>query len=176
MKIPVVAISDNKLAFALATLFVNLMEVKDKETFYELNAVVSPDFSEDNIVKLKSIERQYKDCSVRVVVMDHRFDNIKNQTGYIANACAYKMCLSEIFPEYHKVLYLDTDLLIFRDLCELYKTDMGENYIAGVFSLDHYLQRRELKELLQIPDLLTYVNAGMLLVTLALIPRLCIAA
>ena len=36
MRIPVAAITDNKLAFALGTLFINLMETKNESTFYDL--------------------------------------------------------------------------------------------------------------------------------------------
>lgn len=167
MRIPVVAISDDKLAFALGALFVNLCETADKDTFYELTALVSPDFGTENQTKIESIAVRYSGrCSVQIIRMDSRFDKIKNETGYIANACAYKMCLAEVLPEYDKVVYLDTDLLIFRDLSALYQTDLGDNYIGGVFSLEHYLNRRELAGLLQIPDMASYVNAGVLLFNL----------
>lgn len=168
MNIPVVVISDNKLSFAVGTLFVNLMETKSQDTFYELNVIFAPDVSDDNIARVKSIEQMYKgNCSINIIKMDSRFDNIKNETHYIANACAYKMCLAELFPQYDKVIYLDTDIIVFEDLQELYEYDVADNYIAGVFSEEHYYIRTDLPKLLQIPDLTGYVNAGILVFNLS---------
>ena len=170
--VPIVAISDNKLAFALATLFVNCMETKDSTTFYEFIAILDPDLEQDNIEKIKFIESLYPNCcSVNIISMDSRFKNIANNTGYIANACASKMILGELLPQYDKVLYLDTDLVIFRDLFDLYSTQLANNYIGGVFSLEHYLGRRDLAQLLDIPNLASYVNAGMLVFNLAQIRK-----
>ena len=165
--IPVVAISDNKLSFAVGALFVNLLETKDKTTFYELVAVLSPDVTKENIDKIKQVQKLYpNDCSVKIIQMDSRFDAIPNKTGYIANACAYKMCLGEILPEYKKVVYLDTDIIVFGDLSELYDTDMDDAYIAGVHSLFHYLYRRHFPERLQIADMACYINAGIMVMNL----------
>ena len=165
--IPVVAISDNKLSFAVGALFVNLLETKAKTTFYELVAVLSPDVTKANIDKIKHVQKLYpNDCSVKIIQMDSRFDKIPNKTGYIANACAYKMCLGEILPEYKKILYLDTDIIVFGDLSEFYDTDMEDAYIGGVNSVYHYLYRRELLEKLMIPDLSYYINAGVMVMNL----------
>lgn len=165
--IPVVAISDNKLSFAVGALFVNLLETKDKTTFYELIAVLSPDVTKQNIDKIKQVQKLYpNDCSVKIIQMDSRFDKIPNKTGYIANACAYKMCLAEILPEYKKVVYLDTDIIVFGDLSEFYDTDMEDAYIGGVNSVYHYLYRRELLERLKVPDLSYYINAGVMVMNL----------
>lgn len=167
-KVPIVAISDNKLAFALATLFISLLETKNNDTFYELNALVSPDFSQDNIDKIKSIEDTYKNqCSINIIVMDNRFDNIKNGTGRISNACAYKFSISEMFPHYDKVIYLDTDILVFEDLNEMYNIDIGDNYIGGVYSFRRWLINKSLIKRLDIPDLFQYVQAGVLIFNLS---------
>ena len=172
MRIPIIVISDKKLAFSVATLFVNLLETKNPDTFYELNALVTPGFDDTHIEKIKSIEKKYKgQCSINIIKMDTRFDNIKNQTGYIANACAYKMCLGEMFPQYKKAIYLDTDTIVFKDLTEMYNIDLEDNYIGGVFSLEHYINRKDLLSILSLPNLYSYVNAGVLLFNLDLIRK-----
>ena len=167
MNIPIVVISDNNLAFSVGTLFVNLMETKKEDTFYELNLLVTPDFTEENLSRIKSIEDTYTNkCKINIIVMDDRFNDITNKTKHISNACAYKFCIPEKFPQYDKILYLDTDIIVFEDLEELYSVNPEDNYIAGVFSLHHYLRRRELIKLLEIPNLLKYVNAGVLIFNL----------
>ncbi len=165
--IPIAIITDNKLAFSVATLIVNLLETKNDNTFYDLNIVVTTNFESDNIDKIQNLEQQYKNhCSINFVKMDERFKEAKNGTGYISNACAFKMCFGELFPQYSKILYLDTDIIVFEDLSELYNNELDDNYIGGVFSLGHYLKRRELIQELAIPDLSSYINAGVLLLNL----------
>ena len=167
IRIPVVAIADNKQAFAIGSLFTNLVLTANKNTFYELNAVLAPDFTNGNIKTLLSLQNEYSEkCKINVVRMDTRFDNIKNKTGHIANACAYKMCLAEVLPQYDKVVYLDTDTIVFNDLQEMYETELGDNYIGGVFSPGYYLTKRDLIVKLDIPDMDMYVNAGILLFNL----------
>ena len=166
-KTSIVVNSDNNLAFAVATLFTNLLETKNNENFLDLNVLVTPDFKDEYVKKIKSIELQYRgQCSIDVVKMDHRFDNIRNKTGYITNCAAYRMCVAEMFPLHHKMLYLDTDIIVFDDLYELFNTDITGYYIGGVFSIEHYIYRNELIEKLVIPDLSQYVNSGVLLLNL----------
>ncbi len=167
MNIPIVTITDNKLAFAIATLFINLLETQKTENFLELNVLVTPDFTLDNLDKIQQVQSLYQNsCKINIIKMDDRFDHIKNQTGYIANACAYKMCLAEMFPNYDKVIYLDSDIIVLNDLENLYKTDLGNNYIGGVFSLAHFFNQEKYLKRLNIPNMLYYVNAGVLLFNL----------
>ena len=170
--IPIVAISDDKLSFALGTLFTNLVLVKKSTTFYEFFAILSPDTSKENIYKIKQVQDMYPDeCSVTIIQMDDRFDKIPNGTGYIANACAYKMCIAEVLPFIDKIIYLDTDIVVFDDLTDLYNTDITDAYIGGVPSIEHYLTRRDLPDQLQIPDLSQYINAGVMVMNLGKIRR-----
>lgn len=163
--IPIVVISDERQAFAVATAFINLLEVKKTGTFYDLYAIVSPDFGAENKAKIKSIQNDYEACAIHLIEADNRFDNIKNKTTYISNACAYKFCLAEFLPKLNKVLYLDTDIVVFDDLTALYDIDIKDNYIGGVFSFAHLLQAG-LRERLNVSDMLSYVNAGVMLVNL----------
>ena len=163
--VPIAIISDNKIAFSVATLIINILKICDEKTFYEINVVVTSDFTEENIDKIKSTEDSNR-CSINIIKMDDRFEDAKNGTGYISNAAAFRFCFGELFPQYSKILYLDTDIIVFEDLYELYSIDLGNNYIAGVFSLGHYLNRRDLAEMLFIPDLSNYVNSGVLLFNL----------
>ena len=166
--VPIVTISDNKLCFAVGTLFTNLVKVKDKTTFYDFFAVLAPDTAQENIDKIRKVAEMWPDdCSITIIKMDNRFDDIENKTGYIANACAYKMCLAEILEHLDKIIYLDTDILVFDDLLDLYNTDLTDAYIAGIPSLEHYLTRRDLAQKLNIPNMAQYINAGVMVMNLA---------
>ena len=40
--------------------------------------------------------------------------------------------IPSIFPEYDKVIYLDSDIVVNCDIAELYNKDMGDNIIGAV--------------------------------------------
>lgn len=72
-------------------------------------------------------------------------------------------------PEYNKCIYLDCDLIVYGDLKELYETELGNNYLAGVRDC-HIMEDtpREVQHqnLLGLPSRDKYVNAGVLVINL----------
>ena len=79
----------------------------------------------------------------------------------LVNAYNTRLLVAEIFPSMDKILYLDSDILVFKDLSKLYHTDLNDNY-AGVVG--------DVKEAvaLRTPVLGTkaYFNAGVILFNL----------
>ena len=84
---------------------------------------------------------------------------IKNLTPY------YRLLIPKVLPQYvDKAFYLDADMVVNGSLSELYHTELGDNYIAGVRDayISHigYLPNDNFHK----GDL--YINAGMLLCNL----------
>lgn len=50
---------------------------------------------------------------------------------YYTSAIYYRLFIVGLFPQYDKVLYLDSDTVILGDIAELYNVPLGDNYIAG---------------------------------------------
>ena len=46
-------------------------------------------------------------------------------------ATYYRLFIPELFPNYEKIIYLDTDILLLKDISSLYLTDLGQNYLAA---------------------------------------------
>ena len=44
----------------------------------------------------------------------------------------YRLYISNLFPQYNKALYLDTDLIVCEDLTELYNTNLENLYVGAV--------------------------------------------
>ncbi len=55
--------------------------------------------------------------------------------GKFPPASLMRLDLALLLPELDKVLYLDGDVVVLKDLTELYQTDLGDNLIAGVRSV-----------------------------------------
>jgi lipopolysaccharide biosynthesis glycosyltransferase len=81
----------------------------------------------------------------------------------------YRLFIASLFPEYDKIIYLDSDVVVLGDVSELYRVDMGDNIIAA--APEQFVQNTEQfrtyasMALGVDPD--GYVNAGVLVINLA---------
>ena len=55
---------------------------------------------------------------------------------YVSQADFFKIFMPEIFKNFDKILYLDTDILILKDLTKLYQTNLGNKYIGAIKRFD----------------------------------------
>ena len=66
-----------------------------------------------------------------------------------------------------KILYLDVDALVVSDISDLWNIDLGDNYVAG--TVDSGMMKDGVVYLKFIDSNIPYINAGVLLMNLALI-------
>ncbi len=91
---------------------------------------------------------------------------------HLSGETYYRLLLGKIFPGCQKVIYIDTDVIVLRDLADLFSFDLKDNIIAGVIDPDHAGQVNLIKsgvkkyttEELGLKDPFTYVQAGVLLI------------
>ncbi len=50
---------------------------------------------------------------------------------YYSKTTYYRLFIAEMFPQYSKALYLDSDTVILGDVSELYRTDIGDAYLGA---------------------------------------------
>ncbi len=56
--------------------------------------------------------------------------------GHFKVETYYRLLMPDILPQYSKVLYLDSDMIIRHDIAELFRIDPGENLLAAVKDAD----------------------------------------
>ena len=52
---------------------------------------------------------------------------------YYSYTTYYRLFLAEMFPEYEKALYIDSDTVVLGDISELFDYDIGDNYVTRLF-------------------------------------------
>jgi len=50
---------------------------------------------------------------------------------YYSKTTYYRFFIAEMYPEYDKAIYVDSDLIIQGDISKLYNTDIGDSYLGG---------------------------------------------
>lgn len=103
-------------------------------------------------------------------------DNYRLQAkDHITVETFYRFLILDILKEYEKVIYLDCDLIVCRDLSELYETDLENNYIGAVYDVDFagqlnspWLRIKEYEcKTLHLKDPYKYFQAGVLVMNIS---------
>ncbi len=50
---------------------------------------------------------------------------------YYSKTTYFRFFIAEMFPEYNKAIYIDSDTIVQGDISKLYTTDIGDNYIGA---------------------------------------------
>ena len=61
-------------------------------------------------------------------------ESIANQLpirDYYSKTTYYRLFIAEMFPEYQKAIYLDSDTVVMGDISRLYQTDLGDAYVGA---------------------------------------------
>ena len=128
--IPIVFAAGNNYMAIFATCLQSLIKHLNKKYNYDV-VLIQTDVSKENKKILSGMCEPYDNLSLRF------FDATRLLSGYQLKANAhiteetyYRFLIQEALPDYDKVLYLDSDLVINGDIAELYETNI-ENYILA---------------------------------------------
>lgn len=167
--IPICTITDENLTFTVPALFISIMETAKQSTFCKFYCFITKNVSQKDREKIIAVQEMYKNCTVELIDMGEKYLDSINRHATVTNACLYKFAIAPVLTQYDKILYLDTDIIVNEDLYEIYSTDLKDNYLAGVFNIYYYFYKKYLARLLNIPDLNSYINAGVMLMNTKLI-------
>ena len=153
------------LTVALSSLKENASKAYDY-AIYILNAGVA----EQAAQKVKKYEEE--GFTIAFVDVSKEMDSVKNSLqirDYYTGATYYRIFIAEMFPQYDKAIYIDSDVVLLGDVSELFKTDLGDALVGAVTdeavaSVEQF--RLYTKEVLGIESK-EYFNAGVLVMNLA---------
>ena len=155
---------DNKYIYPLLTFLTSLLDNRADTTFYIIHIMNGNFLGNDTYIKINSIIDKFGKsyCNVSFYNMSNQF--IGATTGnYISTAAYYRISLPSLLPDVDKCIYMDTDVINFEDLSEMYNIELSNNtYFCG--PLDFYGMRDELKLLKINTD--KYMNSGITLMNL----------
>ena len=147
---------------ALNSLFKN--KKKDKcHTIY----LIANDLSDKNKLLLESYSKDK--FNIKVIKVAENFEQYKIQTKgfHVSTSAILKFMLPVILTSLDKVLYLDGDIIIQKDLSNLYSTNLENKYAAVVEDLRPKYRYVETQlEKLNITQHRAYFNSGVMLLNL----------
>ncbi len=168
--VPIVMATDNRYAMPTCVAIYSLLKNAKPTTTYEFNLLVPSDFSEQNKQRILSMQKEYSRYSVNFIDMGGAFAETEMQIAHISHATYYRLLLAKLLPSLDKCVYLDSDIIAEADLGEYWRTDVTDCYIAGVRVPGVNIWEKEKQQahcdIVGIPSLKQYVNAGALLMNL----------
>lgn len=164
--INIVLAADNNYIQHCVTTLTSILENSDSTIDF---FILTSGFTEESISVLTNIENKYK-CKIAIIYVNN--DIFKNaplpeSLKHINLVTYYRILIPQLLPEnIHKVIYLDCDIVVRKDIKELWEIELGNVALGAVFQTP--LASIEDRNRLNISDEFGYFNAGVLLINLTL--------
>ena len=173
-EIPIFFSIDDGYAPFLAVALSSAIKNSSPERNYRA-IVLHKGLNAENQGKLASLESA--NFSIEFYEMNKGLETITDRKSnylrcdYFTLTIYFRLFIPQMFPEFDKGIYIDSDVVVLGDLAELYDTELGENYIGACQD----------KSVVEVPPLAKYmeeyigvdrneyINSGVLLMNLKLL-------
>lgn len=168
-KINIALASDNNYAQHVAVVMASIIantSAKNRLCFYLLSDGIAAD-------KIAKLQATLAGTGAELVVCD--LSNYKGfeklyTSGHISKAAYFRLDMANILPtNVQKVIYMDVDLLVFKDIAELWNIDMQGKAIAAVPDYGIMASKRLMQQKHEVIGLATnkkYFNSGVVIMDL----------
>ena len=129
--IPIFFAVDNGYIPFLAVALQSLIENSSRKNTYIIK-VLYTDITKENQEKIKKYEQE--NVSIEFVDLNYYIDGIKDKLytrDYYSKTTYFRLFIPELYPQYDKVLYLDSDIVVLDDIANLFNVNIGDNLIAA---------------------------------------------
>ena len=169
--IPIFFTIDDEYAKYVSCAIHSMIENSSKEYNYKIY-ILHQNLNEKNKQKLsllqnENFEIEFREMKEGLESITDRAEN-KLRCDYFTLTIYFRLFIPEMFPEYDKGIYIDSDIIVPGDISNLYNLELGDNLIGA--STDNSIQN--------IPELINYmenaigvkkheyINSGVLLMNL----------
>ena len=130
--IPVFLAADDKYVKFMMVTIRSIIANTTKNHQYRLY-ILHTDISEENQTMVKRMETS--NCQIAFVDVTSELRKIEKKISlrdYYTATTYYRVFIADMFPEYDKVLYVDSDTVVREDIANLYQYELSKNYIGAV--------------------------------------------
>lgn len=128
-EINITYISDENYAVITAVSINSLRMNRNRKDLYHIH-FISVNVSKEIICKLKQMEEP--NFLIDVIPFEINENEYKKEEVSATPAAVAKFFLPDLLPELEKVIYLDGDMVVQKDLGKLYETSLDDSYAAVV--------------------------------------------
>lgn len=173
--IPVVLAANDKFVPIMSVCIQSIVESSCIDRDYNI-FVLHTDIKKENQEVLKRYINNISNFNIDFVNVRESIDGFKLEAKeHISNETFYRFLILDILKNFSKVIYIDCDTIVKKDLAELYDIDIGESYVGAVSDPDFIGQcymkdsstRDYAENVLNLEDPREYFQAGVLVLNVA---------
>ena len=169
-EIPIFFTVDNNYIPFLAVTLQSLIDNSSSNNFYKIIVLYSSSISEDN--KKKIYKYKLENVNIEFVDLKQALKKIHDKLytrDYYSKSTYYRLLIPELYPQYDKAIYLDSDIVVLSDIAQLYDIDIENNLIGA--TTDEAVQnvkafQEYVEKVVGVNNYKNYFNAGVLLMNL----------
>ena len=162
------AVDDGYVPF-LAVALESLIRNSSKNYYYAIK-ILYTNIEERNKKKISKYERD--NVKIEFVNLNYYIEEVKDKLytrDYYTNTTYFRLFIPNLYPQYDKVLYLDSDIVVLGDIADLYNVEIGDNLVAA--APDDVIQSSNIfqeyaERVVGVAKYQNYFNAGILLMNL----------
>ncbi len=169
--IPIIYACDDNYLPLMGTSICSLIENANKDYNYNIYILyVKGEISENNVKLIKGLEKD--GFNIEFVDVKNELEKIAKKLktrDYYTNTTYYRLFVSNLFPDYEKMIYIDSDTIVLGDVSELYNIEIGDNIIAGCTDESVVVTpvfREYVEKVIGVDSYEKYFNAGMIVINL----------
>lgn len=130
-RIPIFWACDNNFVKYTVVSLKSVMDNASKEYKYRAY-ILHVDIEEEMQDRIRKMSEEYFDiCFVNVKEYLTSISGNLPIRDYYSKTTYYRMFIAEMFPEYDKAIYIDSDTIVLGDIAQLYHKELGENYVGA---------------------------------------------
>lgn len=159
------ACDDNFVKYTMVSIQ-SIMENASKDYQYIIY-ILSTDISES--LKKLTLAMANENFEIRFENVTEYLQSISHKLPirhYYSKTTYFRLFIAEMFPQYEKAIYIDSDTIVLGDIAELYHHELGNNYVGAAneqVMIQTPVYGEYVEKVLGI-DRNNYFNAGVLLI------------
>ena len=122
---------DKKYHYITHVSMKSIMLSQNKETFINFYILVS-NLTDEQEKVINKISKEHKNCKINFIDMGNQFKEFNLPFNIWTTANYYRIKLPELLKDIKKIIYFDTDTLIYKDLTKFYNYDIEGKYLIGM--------------------------------------------
>lgn len=162
------AVDDGYIPF-LAVASESLIDNASKEYYYSIK-ILYTNINEEN--KRKINKYKCENVNIEFVDLNYYIEKVKDKLytrDYYTKTTYFRLFIPNLYPQYNKAIYLDSDIVVLGDISELYNQEIENNLVAA--APDDVIQSTKVfqeyaEKVVGVADYRNYFNAGILLMNL----------
>lgn len=161
--IPIVMAANDDYATYLGVAIHSLIKHTSKNYYYKIH-VLQSDISETHKIKIKALEKE--NISIEMCDVSELMKGIEiKKVEHLSKETAYRLLADKMFSNYEKIIYIDCDLIVKKDVALLYQIDLNDYILGAVRACITGNMLEYISDKLSLP-VADYFNAGVLLINL----------